>query len=270
MTITTELEKLAVLKEKGLLNDTEFEQQKQIILEQSGENPTEKKGFWEWYLTSWKKWCTFSGRANRTEFFAFILGNSLIGTVLGFYFGASNTGQIISLVFSLVTFLPYLAVYTRRFHDMDRSARFAFIPYLSLLCLILITIMQAIGDYNTPVPTESLVFSLIMLTGILIMFVLFITWTVFLFLKGTTGTNKYGAQPPQPQKYLSTIFAILTVLFFLLMGLSVADGIANYRSTLKAYETNQTQQTQQMQELQQLQNSVVSEKQIEGNSLYFI
>jgi uncharacterized membrane protein YhaH (DUF805 family) len=121
--------------------------------------------------TCFSKYVTFSGRAQRSEFWWFwlflfagqiilsIVDSTLFGTVTTYDggFEAHTNTPILSGLFSLAVFLPSLAVAVRRLHDTDRSG------WWYLLCLI-------------------------PLIGII---VLIVWWAS----KGTAGANRFGNDP---------------------------------------------------------------------------
>lgn len=71
--------------------------------------------FGESIKTCFNKYATFKGTASRSEFWWWALFN-LIGTIC-----LSIVNEKLSIAFSVATFLPYLAVTTRRLHDTGRS-----------------------------------------------------------------------------------------------------------------------------------------------------
>lgn len=130
----------------------------------------------EWMLLPYRRYAEFTGRSRRKEFWLFALFQWLvliaIGIVLGTpragfyggYYGFStafdSTGAIVQNLFSLVSFIPNLAVSVRRLHDQDKSGW--------LLLLLLIPIL-----------------------GWFALFVLFC-------LDGTRGPNRFGPDPKNP------------------------------------------------------------------------
>ena len=79
--------------------------------------------------TCLRNYATFSGRARRAEYWYFVLFlvlarialgivDSVAGTDFGGPVGPGSVG-VFGLVFSLATFLPWLAVAVRRLHDID-------------------------------------------------------------------------------------------------------------------------------------------------------
>lgn len=90
--------------------------------------------FGESIRTCFSKYATFSGRADRPEFWwwiLFVFVGSLVTSLLGGF---------ISLLFSLATLLPSIAVTARRLHDIDRSGWWQLVGLIPLLGLIILII----------------------------------------------------------------------------------------------------------------------------------
>tara|TARA_B110000014_G_C19852425_1_gene441676 strand:+ start:259 stop:630 length:372 start_codon:yes stop_codon:yes gene_type:complete len=85
----------------------------------------------KWYIKVMKNFTTFSGRARRKEYWMFTLVNGIIAIVLYFpgailveFPETEVIGFILCIpyfLYSLVVFLPSLAVSIRRLHDQDKS-----------------------------------------------------------------------------------------------------------------------------------------------------
>lgn len=105
------------------------------------------------YFTSvLKKYAVFSGRARRAEYWYFVLFSVIISFVLDL-----TRLKVLSVIFSLGTLVPSIAVCVRRLHDTNRSGWWtllALIPILGWIPLI-----------------------------------------IFLATDGTPGDNKYGQNP---------------------------------------------------------------------------
>lgn len=103
--------------------------------------------------TCFGKYITFSGRAQRSEFWWFVLfliiANIITGAIDSAIFETSTmmisgvefsyTAGYIGLIFSLAVFLPTWAVEVRRLHDIDKSGWWlllAFIPLIGALILL--------------------------------------------------------------------------------------------------------------------------------------
>ncbi|MGN0846769.1 MAG: DUF805 domain-containing protein [Kiritimatiellia bacterium] len=109
-----------------------------------------------WYLTCWKKYATFSGRARRKEYWMFILFNFLAYVVAG-ALDAMFGGGLITGLYCLAVFLPSFAVFVRRLHDTNKSGWW-----------ILISLVPVIGSI----------------------------WLLIILLSDSSlGSNKYGSNP---------------------------------------------------------------------------
>lgn len=177
--------------------------------------PVNPKGFWEWYMTSWKKTFSYAGRASRTEFFSFYLVNFFISFLLQIFSASMLPVNILLYVFAIATILPSLAVYVRRFHDRGKSGWYAFMPYLLYVGIsVPVIIGAAIYNYTYAVtPTSQLiVMGLIGLVS-LIFVLLSLVWFIFLFLKGDPIPNQYGNVPEAPTKAVKiTLFVLGGIL----------------------------------------------------------
>lgn len=132
----------------------------------------------EWMLLPLKRYAQFSGRARRKEFWMFMLFGFLVFVVTmildslfgfgttrrhaevgdgGIAAGFDSSGGLITTVAILALFLPSLAVEVRRLHDTDRSGWW-------------------------------LLLSLVPLVGTIVLL-------VFLCLDGSSGPNRFGADP---------------------------------------------------------------------------
>ncbi|GKY86303.1 DUF805 domain-containing protein [Sinisalibacter aestuarii] len=121
--------------------------------------------------TCFSKYVTFSGRAQRSEFWWWVLfvfvanlvlsviDSVLFGTTVTTEYGfeASTNTPILSGLFGLATLLPGISVAVRRLHDRDKSGWWYWLV-------------------------------LIPLVGIIILIVWFAT-------EGTSGPNRYGEDP---------------------------------------------------------------------------
>ena len=100
-----------------------------------------------WYLKVVQNYFEFNGRARRKEYWMFALVNiiiswslSLLDLVLGTTFF-----YIISLIYTLLFFIPSLAVLVRRLHDIGKSGWFflvALIPLVGVIWLLVLLCME--------------------------------------------------------------------------------------------------------------------------------
>ena len=88
-----------------------------------------------------KKYIDFSGRANRSEYWWFLLFLCLAGLVLG------RPQDNLSIVFSVATVLPAVAAGSRRLHDTNKSGWLQLLWLIPVLgWLALIYLLAADGD----------------------------------------------------------------------------------------------------------------------------
>ena len=104
-----------------------------------------------WYTDVLKQYAVFSGRAQRPEFWWFVLFNVIISAVLtlidrmlGATIGA-NIG-ILSSIYSLAVLIPSIAVAVRRLHDTGRSGWWLLIglvPIIGWIALIIFYVQDS-------------------------------------------------------------------------------------------------------------------------------
>jgi uncharacterized membrane protein YhaH (DUF805 family) len=99
--------------------------------------------FGEAIKSGFNNYATFSGRAQRSAFWYWVLFTFLVGvglTIVDFaIFGVRDYSPFAGL-FGLATLLPGLAVGARRLHDIDRTGWWLllyFIPLIGIIVLII-------------------------------------------------------------------------------------------------------------------------------------
>lgn len=124
-----------------------------------------KGNFKIWYLEVLKKYATFKGRARRKEYWYFTLCNIIISIALGFIdskigtFGIKAGVGILGAVYSLAVFIPSLAVFVRRLHDIGKSGWWFFlglVPCVGPLILLYFMVKDSQDGENKygPNPKE--------------------------------------------------------------------------------------------------------------------
>jgi uncharacterized membrane protein YhaH (DUF805 family) len=91
------------------------------------------------YLDALRKYGDFRGRANRTEFWMFMLFSLIITVAIRFVESLVGSAGMIELLYGLAVFIPSIAVGARRLHDTGRSGWWQlliFIPLIGFLVLI--------------------------------------------------------------------------------------------------------------------------------------
>jgi len=117
-----------------------------------------------WFLRVFKKYATFSGRAQRAEYWYFILFYLLLS--IGFAIIDSITGTLdpetgiglLSGLFSLAAFIPSVAVGVRRLHDTGRSGWWwliGFIPLIGTIVLIIFFVQDSVPHENAYGPNPK-------------------------------------------------------------------------------------------------------------------
>jgi uncharacterized membrane protein YhaH (DUF805 family) len=105
-----------------------------------------------WYFHALKNYATFSGRARRKEYWMFVLISLLITSILVLIDSGGNVPEpgeflFLSSIYSIIVFLPGLAVFIRRLHDTGRSAWWLLIGLMPLLGgLVLLVFMCLDSD----------------------------------------------------------------------------------------------------------------------------
>lgn len=104
-----------------------------------------------------KKYCTWKGRASRSEYWYFFLFHVLLQ--IGCTIITGDHESKLSQLVGLVLFLPNLSVLIRRLHDINKSALWALFPLVSILILCAIYIflidyteVASIIIYIIPIP----------------------------------------------------------------------------------------------------------------------
>ena len=116
-------------------------------------------GFTEAVKTCFSKYVTFSGRARRSEYWYFVLAISIVSIVLTLIDGGEG---VLSLLWSLGTLLPSLAVGVRRLHDIGRSGWWLLIilvPLIGFVVLIYFAIKDSEPGENRFGPNPKGAFS---------------------------------------------------------------------------------------------------------------
>lgn len=98
-----------------------------------------------WYLAVLTKYADFKGRAQRQEFWMFVLINFLIGIGLGIIDSMFGIG-ILEGLYVLAVLVPGLAVGARRLHDTGRTGWWqliALIPLIGVIVLIIFFVQDS-------------------------------------------------------------------------------------------------------------------------------
>ncbi len=103
------------------------------------------------YLSTFKKYVTFKGRATRKEYWTFVLLNMVFAIALALIGSQVGDSGAMMLLFYLATLLPSIAVAVRRLHDNNKSGWFfllGFVPLANFYVLYLMLIGSQPGANN--------------------------------------------------------------------------------------------------------------------------
>ena len=82
--------------------------------------------------TCFQKYAIFNGRAKRSEYWYFFLFGFISAVSLSILdialFPTSENG-VLGLIFTLITFIPFISAACRRLHDINRSGWWQMLPY---------------------------------------------------------------------------------------------------------------------------------------------
>ncbi len=93
----------------------------------------------EWYTRVLNKYAVFTGRAQRAEYWYFVLFNALFWIGLRVFDRLIGI-EILSTVYALAVFVPGLAVAIRRLHDTDHSGWWLLIGLIPVIGWIIMII----------------------------------------------------------------------------------------------------------------------------------
>ena len=82
--------------------------------------------------TCFQKYAVFNGRAKRSEYWYFFLFGFLSTvclSILDMALFPRNENGVLSLIITLITFIPLISAACRRLHDINRSGWWQLLPY---------------------------------------------------------------------------------------------------------------------------------------------
>ncbi len=88
-----------------------------------------------YYLKVFQNYATFTGRARRSEYWYFVLFNTIAILILLALSAALKLPYLLAIYY-LATLIPGLAVSVRRMHDVGKSGWFLLIPIYSLVLVL--------------------------------------------------------------------------------------------------------------------------------------
>ncbi|PSR20246.1 MAG: DUF805 domain-containing protein [Sulfobacillus acidophilus] len=92
------------------------------------------------YLTAWRLYAQFAGRATRREYWLFVLFNAVFAIVIAFLSQWLFGRPTLDYIYNLAVFLPSWAVSVRRLHDTNRSGWWLLLPLIPIVGAIILLI----------------------------------------------------------------------------------------------------------------------------------
>ena len=144
----------------------------------------------DYYIKCWKHYFDFKGRARRSELLIFIAINRAIHTLGLQISDIEAMNEYVSLIivglvvlFGLSSFIPEIAVSSRRLHDIGQSGWWISVPAILGVASVLFSIVSK---------------TKLIATVCLVAYFVSIICCLFLFLKDSQpGENKWGPNPKE-------------------------------------------------------------------------
>lgn len=148
----------------------------------------------EWIIAPLKKYATFKGRAGKPEYWWFFLFYTIVSGLLAFAEEIAGLPDpsvlfLASNLFLLALFLPWVAVYVRRLHDIGLSGYWLLLWPLSYFLLVGIIIMFVF--FSDEVTNWPLVYA-----SLALLILVNLAFTVLPAWKSDPEENRYGPPPP--------------------------------------------------------------------------
>ncbi|WP_412518086.1 DUF805 domain-containing protein [Staphylococcus simulans] len=150
-------------------------------------------GFVEAFILFWKRYFDFKGRSRRSEFWFMVLWTMIIqiplnglDALLGLNQNFDNISFGFTTVYEIASFIPWIALLSRRFHDTGNTMVVPII-YVAILFIERILSFVDLGEN-----TLSLIIHSVITIGELV-------FTIYVIVVGVQksqeGQNKYGPEP---------------------------------------------------------------------------
>ena len=116
-----------------------------------------------WYFQVLKKYAVFDGRAGRSEYWYFVLFNTIIGFALGIIESLAGIApemdfSVLGGIYTLAVLLPSIGVSIRRLHDTGRSGWWLFIsliPFIGAIIILSFTLTDSQEGTNQYGPSPK-------------------------------------------------------------------------------------------------------------------
>jgi uncharacterized membrane protein YhaH (DUF805 family) len=101
----------------------------------------------DYYIDAFRKYATFSGRATRAEYWWFYLVTIAVSILIGILESILNIPfGLISIIYSLASLIPNIAIQVRRLHDVDKSAWYMLLNFVIIIGWIWLLILNILDS----------------------------------------------------------------------------------------------------------------------------
>ena len=163
---------------------------------------TRHVGFWEAVGLAFRNYFNFRGRAQRQEFWWFMLFTTVAGLVLDaidtWLFSAWPAAIYVSpssTLFSLATLIPSLSLGARRLHDIGRTGWWQALPLGVGVLVGFLGVATFASALDGGASASDGLFAFVMIGGFLSFFGSFILLIVWWCFDSERGDNRYGPSP---------------------------------------------------------------------------
>ena len=105
----------------------------------------------KYFFLAFKKWNDINGRANLREFWFFVLFSLIFSFLIGIVDGmliyisgeeiADDSLGILSIIYSILIFIPNITITVRRLHDVNKSG-WNLLWYITIIGILFILILN--------------------------------------------------------------------------------------------------------------------------------
>lgn len=154
----------------------------------------------DWYKkVVFENYANFKGRARRSEYWYYTLASiiisvilSILDSALGLKYGPNNSSGILNSVYSLLVFIPGLAVSVRRLHDIGKSGKLILLFYVLMIAMVIIMLFSG---FSAILMGNFSALGIGFFVPLLFIFAIVIYMLILFCTEGDAGTNKYGPDP---------------------------------------------------------------------------
>ena len=104
------------------------------------------------YVKYWTNIFNFKGRSTRSDFWFVVLANLIINhLIIGVITGFVPQLEILSTIYSVVSFIPGIALVVRRYHDINKSGGnflWVLVPLAGWIIVIIHLVTASVNENN--------------------------------------------------------------------------------------------------------------------------